>query len=79
MKAQAIKRGEYACATCGVMLDPDAPPNTALAGELDHVVAVAVDPSREFDPSNLRWLCHFHNRSKGGRVERPRVPTTRKW
>ena len=79
MLVTAVRRGEFRCAECGIDLDPSAVPYTRHAGELDHIVPVSVAPEREFDPSNLRWLCHFHNRQRGGRIARPLVPTTRRW
>lgn len=76
---RAIRNGTFRCATCDIPLDPEAPRCTERAAELDHIVPVAVAPEREFDPSNLVWLCHPHNRQKGSRSDGPRLPTTRKW
>lgn len=75
----AIRDGRFVCAKCGIALDLKAPRGSEHAAELDHIVPVAVDPSREYDPTNLRWLCHFHNRQKGKTLDGPRMPTTRRW
>jgi 5-methylcytosine-specific restriction endonuclease McrA len=42
-------RGVYCCEQCKAMVD---------ALEAHHVVSVHDDPSREFDPRNVQFLCH---------------------
>lgn len=80
MMRAAIRSGTFRCSTCGVALDPKATRCTPTAAELDHVEPVVLAPHREYDPSNLRWLCHPCNRRKGSRPDgRPRMPTTRVW
>ena len=54
LKAFVKKRANYQCEMCGK-------PGYL---EIDHIIRVEDDPSREFDPSNLQALCREHHINK---------------
>lgn len=55
-RLQILRRDNYVCYHCG-----------GAADEVDHLVPVSVDPTREYDPTNCVASCAHHNRSRGAR------------
>lgn len=59
---KALERDSYTCQECGFQDD-----SAARNLEVDHIVPVAEDPSREFDLDNLRTLCEGCHQRKEAR------------
>jgi 5-methylcytosine-specific restriction endonuclease McrA len=53
-----LQRDNYVCFHCG-----------GAAVEVDHLVPVSVDPTREYDPTNCVASCAHDNRSRGARLD----------
>lgn len=67
-RKRAIASMEPYCAICGSYLDKDAPANTPLAIEVDHITPLARG-GQPYELENLQLTCHRCNRSKGSRMD----------
>ena len=56
VRAGILERDGHRCVTCGM------PCPHPRHHDVDHIVPLAVDPSRRYEPANLRTVCPQHHR-----------------
>lgn len=83
-RAKALEAAGYVCQLRIPGVCIGAAPLVAYAGvpagELAHLVPVAVDPSREWDPTNHRAACRPCNRHQGAELlHRPPTQPSHHW
>ena len=72
LRIKTLRRFRFKCSHCGVSVQGKG------KARVDHIVPVSEEPSRAFDPSNLRVLCtacdaaRHHEKGLGG-VSRPQI------
>jgi 5-methylcytosine-specific restriction endonuclease McrA len=66
-----VLRGATHCTLCHRLLDFNAPPRSAWAPSVDHIVPIALG-GRAFARSNLRAVHYSCNSSRGTGMPRPR-------
>lgn len=74
------RRADARCWICGQPIDYRAAPLSPDSWEPDHVVPVAADPDRAFDPGNIRAAHCACNRARGNRKQGNDLGTrSRQW
>jgi 5-methylcytosine-specific restriction endonuclease McrA len=62
-EALRLARGVFRCEACGVIEDHL---------EAHHVIPITADPTREYDPNNIRFLCRrCHSNAHGKDMRSP--------